>query len=87
MPVCSLLVFLFLNVFFCTVNEGKARHQAPVLIQPFVWRFRRRLHNLLTRCCVCLLVSGLVHAERGGAVCACCPGLPAGQVSGQTLRC
>lgn len=26
MPVCSLLVCVFLNVFFCTVNEGKTRH-------------------------------------------------------------
>ncbi len=33
MPVCSLLVCVFLNVFFCTVNEGKMRHATLILIQ------------------------------------------------------
>lgn len=30
MPVCSLLVCLLLNAFFCTVNEGKRRHRDHV---------------------------------------------------------
>uniref|UniRef100_A0A669BXC4 Protrudin n=1 Tax=Oreochromis niloticus TaxID=8128 RepID=A0A669BXC4_ORENI len=32
MPLCSLLVCIFLNVFFCTVNEGRRNHYTALLI-------------------------------------------------------
>lgn len=57
MPVCSLLVCVFLNVFFCTVNEGKNEALGINIDPAFVCCFKRHLHNLLTCCCVCLLLS------------------------------
>lgn len=71
---------------FCQVTHAVGPFKANLNEAParsFHWR------SLLTAllCLLCLLAcSGLVHSGRGGAVRACCPGLPAGQVSGQSVR-
>uniref|UniRef100_A0A672JBA4 Protrudin n=1 Tax=Salarias fasciatus TaxID=181472 RepID=A0A672JBA4_SALFA len=36
MPLCSLLVCIFLNVFFCTINEGRRRNKELLLISVYL---------------------------------------------------
>lgn len=69
------------------VRWGISINIDPAFVRFFFFFFLRQLNNLLTCCCVCLSgVSGLVHSGFDGAVGACRPGLPAGQVWGQSLR-
>lgn len=76
MPVYSLLVCVFLNAFFCTIDKGKSFINVDSLCAK---------GSSLTFIHISVSVSGLVHSGCGIAVSTCCLGLPAGQVWGQGL--